>query len=129
MWVEKKSKWCRANFYMYWRVNYRAPKTKIFAKKNLKMPLTCLILKISKNGLHHWVPWIFLHIFRYLTRNFKIFENPLFPGDSIHKKWLLRQCHDFITGLYLQSTHLSGQRKSFQYYTLTHPSSQSISYK
>ena len=29
------------------------------------MAITCSILKISKNGLHHRIPWIILHIFRY----------------------------------------------------------------
>ena len=29
------------------------------------MAITCSILKISKNGLHHRIPWIILHTFRY----------------------------------------------------------------
>ena len=103
LWVEYTSKWYHANFFICIGGSIIVlQKPKFLQKNNFKMALTCLILKISKNGLHHWIPRTFLHIFRYPTRNFKIFENPPFfspPGDFIHKNWLVRQSQDFIMGL------------------------------
>ena len=69
------------------------------------MAITCSILNLSKNGLHHWILRIFPHIFGYLYRNFaKSHYYPSFSkttGDANRKIWPLRHRQGFIVSLNL----------------------------
>ena len=79
--IENILKWRCANFFIStggWII--RLQKSKFLQNFFLKMAVTWLLSKISTNGLHHWIPWVLLHIFRYLTQNFEIFKPPPFQN-------------------------------------------------
>ena len=98
-------KWSYANFSMKAGGSINEPqKLKFSPKKYIKIAVTCKILKISKNWLYHWIPWVFLHIFRYLTRSLKFFVNPPFftpPGDQKQQFWRGRRTFPFMVHLKL----------------------------